>query len=394
MPAGLTRSEKFVSQLCERSFLELWTHPNPLKKKGKELCDCLIVCGPHIIIISVKEIEYKDTGNATGSERWHRAAIDKSARQIWGAERWLKASEEVMRHDGRIIGLPPRSERIYHRVSVSFGSKQQVPIKWGDFGNGFVHVCDEKSVGIIFSALDTITDFVEFLTESEAFVTSNAKVIFAGGGIEDLAAMFIQNGYTFPSFHEDSGEAGLMIIDSGIWDSFASSDEYKDCAERYRDSYRWDALIKSYAKDLLTDGMLDMHSQTVTNDQHALIEMALQPRDTRAQLSERFFEILGNPDLKVRSRLAFAYGGTAFVFLVAPSSDRESRAQELGLRCFVVQCKQTDTQRVVCIATDRPGNSEIGYSSDLAYIELADVNQEMVGKATEIQKEFGFFPSL
>lgn len=342
----------------------------------------------------MKEIEYKDTGGATGLERWHRTAIEKSARQIWGAERWLKTSDEVTRHDGRIVSLPPRSERIYHRVSVSLGSKQQVPIKWGDLGNGFVHVCDEKSVGIVFSALDTITDFVEFLTESEAFVTRKTKVILNGGGIEDLAAIFIQNGYTFTNFHGDSGEADLMVIDGGIWDCFARSDEYRDCKKRFKDSYRWDCLIKSYAKDLLTDGVLDMHSQSVTHDQHALIEMALQPRDTRAQLSERFFEILGNPELKVRSRLALAYGGTAFVFLIAPSSDREARVQELGLRCLVVQCKQPEAQRVVGIATDQPGSSEIGYSSDLAYIELPDINQEMVDKATEIQRELGYFPSL
>lgn len=394
MPTGLTRSEKFVSQLCERSFLELWTHPNPIGKKGKELCDCLIVCGPHIIIISVKEIEYKDTGDSNGWERWHRTAIEKSASQIWGAERWLKTSDKVVRHDGRIVTLPPRSERIYHRVSVSLGSNQQVPIKWGDLGNGFVHVCDEKSVGIVFSALDTITDFVEFLKASEAFVTSGTKVIFDGGGIEDLAAIFIQNGYTFPNFAGDTSEAGLMILDGGIWDSFACSDEYRDCAERFKESYRWDALIKHYAKDLLADGMLDMHSQSVTYDQHALIEMALQPRDTRVQLSKAFFEIIGKPELKVRSRLALAYGGTAFVFLIAPSSDRKARVSELGLRCLVVQCKQPDTQRVVGIATDQPGSSKIGYSADLAYIELQDINQEMVDKATEIQKELGYFPSL
>lgn len=394
MSVGLTRSEKFVSQLCEHSFLDLWTHPNPVGKKGKELCDCLIVCGPHIIIISVKEIEYKDTGDTTGWERWTRAAIDKSVDQIRGAERWLNASDKVTRHDGRVVTLPPRTSRIYHRVSVSLGAKQEVPIKWGDFGNGFVHVCDEKNVGIVFSALDTITDFVEFLTESEEFVTGDAKVVFDGGGIEDLAAIFIQNGYSFANFTRNSDDTDMIILDGGIWDGFASSDEFKEIAVKYKGSYRWDALIKHYANDLLTDGMFDMHSQSVTEDQHALIEMALQPRDTRAQLSGAFFEVLGSPELKVRSRLVVAYGGTAFVFLIAPSSDREIRVQELSLRCLVVQCKQPDTQRVVGIATDRPGSSKIGYSSDLVYINLPEISQEMVDKVTEMQEELGYFPSL
>lgn len=394
MATGLTRSEKFVSQLCERSFLELWTHPNPIGKKGKELCDCLIVCGPHVVIISVKEIKYKDTGDAKGWERWHRTAIEKSASQIWGAERWLKGADTVTRHDGRVFSLPPKPERIYHRVSVSLGSNQQVPVKWGDLGNGFVHVCDEKSVGIVFSALDTISDFVEFLTASEAFVTGETQVIFNGGGIEDLVAIFIQNDNAFPAFAADKGAAGLMVIDGGIWDSFENSEEFKDYAAYLKGSYRWDALIKNYTKDLLTDGMLDMHSQSVTHDQHALFEMALQPRYLRAQLSERFFEILGKPELKVRSRLVLGCGGTAFVFLIAPSSDREARVSELGLRCLVVQCKQPETHRVVGIATDQPGSSKVGYSSDLAYIELPDITKEMSDKATEIQNELGYFPSL
>ena len=109
----MTPSEKFVASLCERSFLRLWTHPNPKGKKNKELCDCLIVCGPHIVIISVKECGYKNTGDKTGWERWEKVAIEKSASQIWGAERWLQTVDKVLRHDGRWVSLPAKAERRY-----------------------------------------------------------------------------------------------------------------------------------------------------------------------------------------------------------------------------------------------------------------------------------------
>ena len=154
----------------------------------------MVVCGPHIVIISVKENAYKDTGDEAGWERWEKAAIDKSALQIWGAERWLETVDEVMRHDGRSITLPPKHERQYHRVSVSLGGRGHVPLKWGDLGNGFVHVCDEYSVGVVFGALDTITDFVEFLKASEALVTNGVQLLFAGGGIEDLVALISHMG--------------------------------------------------------------------------------------------------------------------------------------------------------------------------------------------------------
>src|SRR4051812_14405613 len=80
--AGLTSSEELVNELSSSSFLRLWTHPNPIGKGGKDLCDCLVVCGPHLIIISVKEIEFRDTSAKVGWERWQKSAIDKSVQQI------------------------------------------------------------------------------------------------------------------------------------------------------------------------------------------------------------------------------------------------------------------------------------------------------------------------
>jgi len=53
----MTTSEKYVSELCEKSFLPFWSYPNPIGKNNKELCDILIVCGDIIIIISVKDIK-------------------------------------------------------------------------------------------------------------------------------------------------------------------------------------------------------------------------------------------------------------------------------------------------------------------------------------------------
>ena len=52
-------TEEFVFNLCHRSFLSLWTYANPLRIKGKkELCDVLAICEPHILIFSVKNIEF------------------------------------------------------------------------------------------------------------------------------------------------------------------------------------------------------------------------------------------------------------------------------------------------------------------------------------------------
>lgn len=385
MSEGMTESEKFVNSISERTFLSLWTHPNPIGKKGKELCDCLIVCGNHIVIISVKDIEYKDTGDEAGWKRWTRAAIEKSASQIWGAERWLNSSVEFTRHDGRQVELPPKEDRIIHRISVSLGAHRRIPTKSGDLGNGIVHVCDEFSLREIFGLLDTITDFVSFLVEVEALI-SRTPIVFDGGGIEDLLAIYLLNNHSFP--YE---KAGLLIIDDTVFKGFVDSDDYITMQESYNTSYLWDKLIEHFVGDLLTDGMFEYGTKHVTDNQQALVQMALQPRVHRANLSDSFTEFLQKPELNIGSRVVLAYQNTAFVFHLGPSSDREARVQELSLKCLVVRGRLPDVKIVVGISRDKLGPSEVGYSHDIVYIDIPEWNDDFEEQVTSIQKELGYF---
>lgn len=354
----------------------------------------LMVCGPHIVIISVKENEYKDTGDKTGWERWQKAAIEKSASQIWGAERWLDTVDEIVRHDGRKISLPQKNVRQYHRVSVSLGGRGHVPLKWGNLGNGFVHVCDEYSFGVIFGALDTITDFVEFLKDSEALIKTGVRLSFAGGGIEDLLALYLSHGHSFNLKSDSHSQPDMLVLLDDLWKGFSESEEYSAIQRDLSNSYIWDRLIDYYISDLLTDGMFDMHSKKITKDELALVTMALQPRRVRAGLAESFMEFLQNAELKVASRAVKGYADAAFVFLVGKSSDREHRSRELFLRCMVIRGRVSEVTTVVGIATDRPGTSEIGYSSDIVYLHMPNWTSEDEEKVVGIQADLGYFKNI
>ncbi|MGY4253398.1 hypothetical protein ACVI1L_000466 [Bradyrhizobium sp. USDA 4516] len=88
---GLTPSEKLLAELCDKSFLKLWTYPNLFKKPGKELTDLLVVFGNDVIIFSDKSCSYPDTGNVDLDwKRWYRKSIADSAHQIAQAERWIR----------------------------------------------------------------------------------------------------------------------------------------------------------------------------------------------------------------------------------------------------------------------------------------------------------------
>ena len=391
MNEGLTPSERLVNDLSTRSFMRLWTHPNPIGKGGKELCDCLVVCGPHIIIISVKEIEFRDTGDAVGWERWQKAAIDKSVQQIWGAERWLRVADQVIRSDGRKIVLAPKSDRLFHRITVSLGGRGNVPLKWGDFGHGFVHLLDEFSLEAFFSELTTVTDFVRYLLAVESIYERGARPIFAGSGAEDLLALYVQNGENFGLFDPETGEPALVVIQEGIWGALIKHPDYLARNKDLESSYAWDRLIEHFVEDLLTDGMLDMFRKEVTQNELALVSMAMQPRCHRANLADAFLEFLGPTTKHVAARAVTGDCQTAFVFTTGDSADREFRARELALRCLVVRCRCSSVKTVVGIATDRPQAGKRGHSSDIVYLHMPEWNQAETAKVDQIQAELGYF---
>src|SRR5690606_13264362 len=78
--------EEFVNEIAFNSFLEYWCYPSPKDEYGdkKEICDLLILFGENLIIISVKNYEFKEFYS-----RYFRRTIDKAVKQIYGAERKL-----------------------------------------------------------------------------------------------------------------------------------------------------------------------------------------------------------------------------------------------------------------------------------------------------------------
>jgi hypothetical protein len=146
---AVNASEQFVYDICKKSFLSLWSYVNPQgKTPGKELCDILVVCNPHVIVISVKGNQLKNTDDPDVDwKRRQKKAIEEPIKQIKGAIRNLNKnkSEYVIQKDGsQGLKLPLPSERIYHRIAVAFGGKREVPISYPAEEDEFFHVLDEQ----------------------------------------------------------------------------------------------------------------------------------------------------------------------------------------------------------------------------------------------------------
>lgn len=69
-----------------------------------------------------------------------------------------------------------------------------------------------------------------------------------------------------------------------------------------------------------------------TDNELALVAMALQPRGHRADLADAFLGFLSPKGKSIGARLVVGDNKTAFVFTAGDSDDREFRIKELGLR--------------------------------------------------------------
>jgi hypothetical protein len=261
---GVTASERYLGELCKRSFLSLWSYPGiyrdqgrlASKGDGKEVCDLLVVFENHIIIFSDKHCQFPNSGDLQKDwGRWYRRAIRDSAKQVWGAERWIKHFPDCLFLDRECkvrfpIPLPDPSRAIFHRIVVAHDASRRfrelfggsgslmiasdvigdahfdMPFMMGqvDPGRGYVHVFDDTALEIVMSTLDTITDFTGYLTKKEQFLTGNIRV--AAAGEEELLAVYLRklNASGEHDFVID-GNYDNVVFDEGMWKAFQKRPE-------------------------------------------------------------------------------------------------------------------------------------------------------------------------
>jgi hypothetical protein len=87
-------SERYAFHLARRASLSLWSYATPMNgARRRELCNVLIMFPPNVAIISVKDIQLQGTSESQVT-RWTRSTMEESAKQIYGAQRWIRSAPE------------------------------------------------------------------------------------------------------------------------------------------------------------------------------------------------------------------------------------------------------------------------------------------------------------
>ena len=371
-------SEKYVANLCKKSFLPFWSFPNPLGKKDKELCDVLVVCGNTIILISVKDIQvsnHKD--KSVQNTRWVKKAVDDSIQQLYGAERFLKNIKEIkLKNRITKVKLPDKKLQTIYRIAIAFGSDYDFPLPMGINKRGFIHVFDEKSTATIISELDTITDFTRYLEVKESFLSSNHMLLPEE---TDFFALYIETGLEFDYPVDAVAGSG------GLWESYIKSEDYSDWRKRIIPSFIWDYMITQ---------LHEYHINKTTNSQQIQdLENAIRIINQEDRIHRTELGLALDNAIKKKSigRMLLPQPGAKHMYVFMPLTQKnwEGKEKELELRCIVARYLNPSVETIIGIGIGSNGKDESVY--DICYHYIPEITDEFIKNAKEIQQKLRYF---
>jgi hypothetical protein len=434
---GSTPSERLLTKLCNQSFLGFWSYANPYRDQGrpKELCDLLVVYGKHIILFSDKSCAFPDSGDLTTDwSRWFRRAILESARQLRGAERWLKQFPDRVFVDNRCtqrlpLALDHVAQCQFHRVIVALGAQDRCRSHCGGSGSltiapdivgkthfdrseadvqpfcvgaidstaGYLHVLDDFTLPLILKELDTVADFVAYLEFKEQLLRSRqiGRIV----GEENLLAMFLTHFIKTGGWRELLNRArngAVLDIQSGGWGFVSGSAWYRQVREFLEHSYVWDGIIQQFAVHAFGGTLIDGSAPTVAANEEIFRCMAGEPRVPRAFLAAKMLDRWTESEKnRVHYRIVASptFADTLYVFVFVPNAlqsaqeYRETRQDYLHQYSFLVHFKNRKYRRVIGIATD--AGDEPYRTFDVLLLEGDEGTSQMRQLANEIEEELG-----
>jgi hypothetical protein len=350
---GVTPTERLLSDLCERSFLKLWSYPNPIKDDCDELCDLLAVFENHIFIFFDREsrqLDNFDKDPMVNWNRWKKKVIDDQIRTAHGAERYIKSGRGIFLDNALEVPFPidiDSDKMIIHKIIIAHGAKEaceklsngnvygSLAISYGNnnaqipFPFPFmihidkenpVHIFDSYNLRVIFSEIDTFFDFSSYLNAKIDAIKSLEGLAYCGE--EDLLAHYYLNFDNSKKKHFigiSQENYNCLMIGEGEWKDFKDLEIYKNKKLADKISYLWDEIIQKTCQNAL-DGTL-LGNSNLLKGQSAIHEMAKEPRFLRRALSDQMIQSIRNfPESSqyLMRNLSFMhsfYEGKGYVFL-------------------------------------------------------------------------------
>lgn len=428
---GTTPSERALANLARKAFLSLWSYPNIFtdegrsngKGDGKELCDLLVVFGNDVLLFSDKDCAFRsDIDVAVAWPRWYRSAIDRAAKQLAGAEKFLKAYPKRVFLDKGCqapmpIELPESGVARYYLIAVTRGSHFPAKQFFGGGSSGsvmlltnlvgkadhektpfhvgfplenrrFVHVLDEMTVDLLLDELDTVPDLVNYFRKKEEFL-QRPDTIISVPGEEDLLARYMSTirdeEHAFPRVPAD---VSYVALPEGDWEVYRNSPQWKAKQKANEISYMWDALIEHQSGFIRSGKAITVPwqpSMDGVNHERIVRALAAQPRLARRSLSADLHVAMQRSDpgrMFARIKMTGRPPSQAFVFLSIPRTEGEDyettyrprRMHALMVYCHAVKDGMSTLKEAIGVASEP--FSEGTASQDFMHVDLTEMSDQ------------------
>ena len=414
---GLTPSERVLAELCDRSFLRLWTYPNLFKKPTKELTDLLVVFGNDVIIFSDKSCSYPNTGDPRLDwSRWYRRSIKDFVHQLDQAERWLRTYPDKIFLDAKCteslpVQLPSVGNMRVHRVCVALGAGERAQAAKGtraltvypsivndrelftvgrmEPSRGWVHVFDDFSLEVVLTELSTVSDFVHYLSTKEAMF--EARQFMFAEAETDIMAYYLWHGRSFPP------PAARFRLNPNLWAQVEASREFLAGREANRISAFWDGLIEYITGHYLA-GTLEFGNERHVSEHEQLVRvMAGETRFFRRVLSQCILERAERArEHAISSLLISGQADVNYVLYIGRGDQggdhaayRADRALQLQGRCIAAKAAMPEKRFIVGMAMDARGVR--GSSEDFLFMDTEEWSAERIADAEKMRQELGYF---
>jgi hypothetical protein len=431
---GQTRTEKKLSVLCDKTFLKLWSYPNPYKSDGKEMCDLLVVFENHVFIFFDRESSLAQNPEKDLDliwSRWKKEVIEKQIKTVEGAKKYIKQGNPIYLDDKQQLPLPvkvPEGDYFVHKIIIAHGAQDackssSVENVSGSLGVVYggpttlpfpfmiqlnredpVHVFDSENLDIIFEELDTVHDFISYLQAKETTIQENDMVLYCAE--EDLLAYYFMNNKKSPEAHfEKSGNGNqAFVLGEGIWEEFRNTDSYRRKKEADKISFVWDDFIQRTCENALDDVLIGEIG--LFGGQNPIKEMAKEPRLFRRILSERIIKAVQDFPANHHGNARYVtfipsfFDNKGYVFLQLKEDDiseseteYHSRRQAiLTIACGAAKNEFPHLSKIIGIATEAP-KFRTRASEDFILFNGEVWTEEDKTKFEELNQSWKFFQS-
>lgn len=404
---GITDRERYLAFLARSKLLRLWSYPGLARReadgRSQELADLTVVFGDDVLLFSDKDEAWSDHPDiAVAWGRWYRGSVEKSAKQLWGAERYLRQFPEGVFLDAKLtepFPFPIVTERTrIHLIAVTSNSakaaqtyfdsiapgssstlmfhfpsenepKCERPFVIGDLNSSrtFVHVFDQESLRRVILELGTIVDLLHYLTAKVRVIRSGYLMQVAGE--EELLGFYLQelqsDGYGSLPIEQAHPDA-RVVIPEGEWRAFESSAQYKIHRSQLQTAEWWGSLLELFSEAITSGDTGEANDVELAIHERALRVAASENRVSRAYLSAHFEEKYRSVPSGIRSsRIApsLCVPGRVYVLVVVPfdpdvGSYAEYRAYRRSLieaYAQVLPLKVIDVREAVIVGVETRG---------------------------------------